>query len=488
MNKHSAVIIGGGPAGLTAAYELNKLGKGSIVLEADQQVGGISKTVNYNGNRFDIGGHRFFSKIEYVNQLWDEILKDEFLVRGRMSRIHYKGHFFDYPLKPLNALKGLGIVDSIGVLASYGKTVLSPKKEAKNFEEWVVNQFGYRLYDIFFKTYTEKVWGMSCKDISADWASQRIKDFSLKEAVRNAFFRSGKNKDGQIITTLIDQFKYPRLGPGMMWEQCSSILEQEGSPTLMQERVVLVKHQNKKVVEVVSQNQHGEKSSFTGDQFISSMPLRELIFSLDPAPPKKILEAATQLKYRDYLTVVLVVNNREIFPDNWIYIHTPEVKLGRIQNYKNWSGDMVANMNQTTLGLEYFLWEKDEEWKWSDERLIEMGIKECSQIGIIKKGEVVDATVVRMKKAYPVYDHAYTENLKVIKKYLNGFNNLQTIGRNGLHRYNNQDHSMLTGVYAARNVFGEKNDVWSVNTEMEYHEEKETKSEDIGRLTPVSVR
>ena len=253
MNKHTTVIIGGGPAGLTAAYELNKFEKRSIVLEADQRVGGISKMVNYNDNRFDIGGHRFFSKIPYVNQLWEEILKDDFLVRSRMSRIHYKGHFFDYPLKPLNALTGLGIQESISVLFSYAKTkIISPNKKVENFEDWVVNQFGYRLYDIFFKTYTEKVWGMPCKDISADWASQRIKNFSLKKAVLNAFSNSGKNGNGEVITTLIDQFKYPRLGPGMMWEHCQQFLEDNNSPTILGERVIAVKHKNWKVQAVAA--------------------------------------------------------------------------------------------------------------------------------------------------------------------------------------------------------------------------------------------
>lgn len=473
MSKNSTIIIGAGPAGLTTAYELNKLGKKSIILEADQLVGGISRTVNHNGNRFDIGGHRFFSKIPYVNEVWEDILQEDFLTRERLSRIHYKGHFFDYPLKPLNALSGLGPQEAVNIIFSYFKTKLTTttNKEATNFEEWMVKRFGYRLYEIFFKTYTEKVWGMPCHEISADWASQRIKNFSLAEAIRGAFFSKGKSKNGEIITTLIEQFKYPKLGPGMMWETCQRKLSEDKNPTQLGTKVEQVIHKNYQVNEVIGVNKAGEQTSFSGDQFISSMPLRELILSLRPLPPNAVLEAAKKLKYRDYLTVVLVVNRKEVFPDNWIYVHTPTVKLGRIQNYKNWSPDMVNNPAYTTLGLEYFLWEKDEEWNWSSERLIEQGIRECQQINIIQANEVIDASVVKMKKAYPVYDHDYTKHLQTIKEYLGRFKNLQTVGRNGLHRYNNQDHSMLTGVYAARNIFGEQNDVWAVNTETDYLEE-----------------
>ncbi len=482
MEKDKTIIIGGGPAGLTAAYELNKIGKKAIILEAGSQVGGISKTVNYEGNRFDIGGHRFFSKHVYVNEIWEHILGGDLLIRERMSRIHYNGHFFDYPLKPLNALKGLGLGKSVGVIGSYLHSSISPIRNPENFEDWVKNQFGEKLYEIFFKTYTEKVWGMPCHEISADWASQRIKNFSLKEAISNAFSLSGKNGNGAVITTLIEQFKYPRLGPGMMWEVCQKQLEDNGSPTLLNEKVTSIEHRNGKVKKINSLNKKGEKTTYTADHFISSMPLRELVLSLSPAPPNQVVEAARKLRYRDYLTVVLVLKQKEIFPDNWIYIHTPEVKLGRIQNYKNWSPEMVANPIHTTLGLEYFLWEKDEEWNWSDEKLIQLGIEECQKVGLIKKSDVVDATVVKMKKAYPVYDRNYSINVNVIRNYLGGFQNLQTIGRNGLHRYNNQDHSMMTGVFAARNTVGEKNDVWSVNTEAEYHESGENRISE--RLIP----
>jgi protoporphyrinogen oxidase len=491
----SVLIIGAGPAGLTAGYESSKLGLQPTVLEADRQVGGLSRTVNYQGYRFDIGGHRFFSKVELINDLWREILSEDFLLRPRLSRIYYHEHFFDYPLKAVNALAGLGPVEAFLIGMSYTKARVFPHKEETNLEQWVSNRFGDRLYRIFFKTYTEKVWGIPCTEISADWAAQRIKNLSLREAVRSALLGGGKTKDGEIITTLIDQFHYPRLGPGMMWECCRDILASRGHETIEGVNVERIRHRHGRVEAVYGRTSQGQEMEFGADQFISTMPLRELIRALDPAPPDAVLQAANYLRYRDYLTVVLIVKRDKVFPDNWIYIHSPEVKMGRIQNYKNWSPEMVPDQSRTSLGLEYFLWEKDDEWTWSNQRLIEMGVRECAQIGLIEPDEVEDGTVVRMKKAYPVYDQHYHESLDTIRRFLETIPNLQTVGRNGLHRYNNQDHSMLTAVYAARNIVGEKNDVWSVNTEMEYHEEvrseKAPTSDSVGtmgdRLTPTRV-
>ena len=483
-----ALIIGAGPAGLTAAYELMKCGVRSTVLEADQQVGGLSRTVNYRGYRFDIGGHRFFSKVPLINELWQEILGEDFLVRPRLSRIHYSGRFFDYPLKAVNALAGLGPVEAMLILLSYAKAKTFPSQEETSFEQWVSNRFGYRLYNIFFKTYTEKVWGIPCTEISADWAVQRIKNLSLREAVRNALLRTERAQDGQIVTTLIDQFHYPRFGPGMMWERCEEILAAQGSATLRGVSVERIRHQHGRVECVYGRTSGGEKVEFSGDQVISTMPLRELIHALDPAPPDEVLRAANHLRYRDYLTVVLIVNRESVFPDNWIYIHTPEVKIGRIQNYKNWSPAMVPDPSRTSLGLEYFLWDRDAAWHWSEEQLIALGTRECAQLGFVTPSEVEDGTVVRMQKAYPVYDRWYADSLATIRRYLESFANLQTIGRNGLHRYNNQDHSMLTGVYAARNILGEKYDVWSVNTEQEYHEESRVGGGMVGeRLVPTPL-
>jgi protoporphyrinogen oxidase len=483
--SHS-IVIGAGPAGLTAAYELTKLGISSTVLEADRQVGGLSRTVNYRGYRFDIGGHRFFTKVPLINELWHEILGEDFMLRPRLSRIHYRGHFYDYPLKATNALAGLGPIEAFIVGMSFAKAKLFPHDKETNLEQWVANRFGRRLYEIFFKTYTEKVWGIPCAEISADWAAQRIKNLSLPEAVRNALFTSnGKSKNGDIITTLIEQFSYPRLGPGMMWERCEELLAQQGNETVRGIKIEKIQHRHGRVECVYGRNHDGEAIEFSGDHFISSMPLRSLIRALSPAPPDAVLQAANNLRYRDYLTVVLIAKREKVFPDNWIYIHSPEVRMGRIQNYKNWSPYMVPDSSRTSLGLEYFLWDKDEQWQWSQDRLIELGIKECAQIGMIEPDEIEDGTVVRMKKAYPVYDRVYQDSLATIRHYLESIGNLQTVGRNGLHRYNNQDHSMLTAVYAARNIVGEKHDVWAVNTEMEYHEEERVKA---SAAKPVAAR
>jgi len=485
MSHSPVLIIGAGPAGLTAAYELAKLGLRSVVLEADGQVGGLARTVNYQGYRFDIGGHRFFSKVPLINALWQEILGEDFLVRPRLSRIHYGGHFFDYPLKALNALAGLGPLEALLVGLSYTKAKLLPAKEETNFAQWVSNRFGSRLYQIFFKTYTEKVWGIPCTEISADWAVQRIRNLSLSEALRNALFGAQQAKDGRVITTLIDSFHYPRYGPGMMWERCEELLAGRGAATLRGVRIERMRHRHGRVERVCGRTAAGVPVEYGGEHFISTMPLRDLIHTLEPAPPAEVVQAANRLRYRDYLTVVLIVKRDTVFPDNWIYIHSPEVKMGRVQNYKNWSPDMVPDPSRTSLGLEYFLWDQDEEWGWPQQRLIELGIEECARIGLIDPGEVEDGTVVRMRKAYPVYDQHYYHSVTTVRHYLESLANLQTIGRNGLHRYNNQDHSMLTGVYAARNIVGERYDVWSVNTEMEYHEEGRPVARGAGdRLVP----
>ena len=488
MSREFSIIIGAGPAGLTTAYELGKRGMTSTVLEASDQVGGISKTVNYRGYRFDIGGHRFFSKVPLINELWHEILGEEFLLRPRISRIYYNQHFFDYPLKPMNALAGLGPLESFLIGLSYIKAKFFHIHGEKTFEQWVSNRFGYRLYSIFFKTYTEKVWGIPCHEISADWAAQRIKNLSLKQAVRNALFGAKQGMDGSTLTSLIEQFHYPRFGPGLMWERCRGLIESQGSQTIQGVKVERVRHRHGVVDCVQGRGAAGESLEYDGRHFVSTMPLRELVQALDPLPPEDVLKAAQSLRYRDYLTVVLVIDRESVFPDNWLYVHSPEVKLGLIQNYKNWSPYMVPDLSRTSLGLEYFLWDTDDMWTWSDDRLIELGIRECAQIGLIDPREVKDGTVVRMEKAYPVYDQTYQDSVDTIRRYLETFSNLQTIGRNGLHRYNNQDHSMLTGVYAAGNILGDKRDVWSVNTEKEYHEEGTTTQPNAGdRLVPTRV-
>lgn len=487
MSANDTLIIGAGPAGLTAAYELGQSGASAVVLEASRDMGGLSRTAVYRDFRFDIGGHRFFSKLPAINEIWRDVLGEDFLERPRLSRIHYRGHFFDYPLRPLNALQGLGAFESARVIASYAKAhFTSGQAPERSFEDWVTRRFGRRLYEIFFKTYTEKVWGIPCEQISADWAAQRIKDLSLSKALMNAF--TGRNGSGgsAVTTTLIDRFHYPRLGPGLMWERMRSHIEAQGGQVVPEIRVGAVCHRHGRVECVHGRGGDGERVEFDGGQFISSMALRDLILALDPPPPDEVLRAAHALRYRDFLSVVLIVDRAEVFPDNWIYIHSPEVKLGRIQNYKNWSPAMVPDTNTTTLGLEYFLWDSDPEWNWPGEQLIDLGIRECVQLGLIRPGEVRDGTVVRAEMAYPIYDHDYQRWIGILRDYLAYFENLQTVGRNGLHRYNNMDHSMLTGLYAARNVLGSKPrlDVWSVNTEARYHEESGADAAS-DRLTPL---
>jgi protoporphyrinogen oxidase len=467
-SQKNVVIIGGGPAGLTAALELSKSKVPAVVLEKDAQVGGIARTVNYKGYLFDIGGHRFFTKWDEVNQIWNEVLGDHFLERPRLSRIYYKKKFFMYPLVAKNALFGLGIFESMRILGSYLKSKLMPTPKEENLEEWVSNRFGRRLYEIFFKTYTEKVWGVPCTTIRAEWAAQRIKGLSLLTAVRNAIFPA---KNGN-VKTLIDKFRYPERGPGQMWETLTAQLEQNAYPVLMQRMVVRICHADGIVTGVITSGPRGQEE-FEGTDFISSMPIRDLVHALDPAPPAEILAAADKLRYRDFLIISLIVNRKEVAPDNWIYIHEPGVKVGRIQNFKNWSPAMVPDQNKTCLGMEYFVFENDELWSSPDDNLLEMARREIVELGLVRAEEIEDGTVVRMQKAYPMYDEDWSKHVETIRRYLaEHATNLQVVGRNGMHKYNNQDHSMITALYAARNICGADYDLWAVNTEPEYHEEK----------------
>ena len=461
-------MIGAGPAGLTAALELCRAGAPVTVLEKDAIVGGIARTEQYKGYSFDIGGHRFFTKIGEVEALWHEILGPEFITRPRISRIYYRGKFFDYPLKAANALRNLGVFTSVAVVASWLRSQIAPYPREDNLEEWVSNRFGRKLYSIFFKTYTEKVWGIPCSEIRAEWAAQRIKGLSLPVAVKNALF----GQRGSQVKTLIEEFQYPRLGPGMMWDKATELVRAGGGRVEMEWEATAIRHAKGRVTEVIARHaRDGREAHFPATDVISSMPISELIQKLEPAAPAEALAAARGLTYRDFITVVLIVDRADLFPDNWIYIHSPGVKLGRIQNFKNWSAEMVPDARKTSLGLEYFCTQGDELWRMSDAELVELGKREMEQIGLVRAAEVSDATVVRQLKAYPVYNGTYAGFLETIKRYLASFENLQTVGRNGLHKYNNQDHSMLTAMLCVRNVLGERHDVWDVNTERSYHEE-----------------
>ena len=486
---HEAVIAGGGPAGLTAAYELSKHGKSCVVLESDaRMVGGISRTDQYKGYRFDIGGHRFFSKSDEVNRLWREILGEELLTRSRLSRIYYNRKFFHYPLKPADALMKLGFVRSFRVGLSYLKAKIAPIKPERSYEDWVVNRFGRELFETFFKSYTEKVWGMPTNAITADWAAQRIKDLNLVSAVTSALFGRFR-KRGEVIKTLIDEFCYPRLGPGQMWEVTRDRIRGQGGAVHLDRRVVQVEHDGSKVTAFLARDSEGRLTRYQGKHFLSTLPIRDLIRAMSPAAPAEVIRAAESLKYRDFLTVVLIVDRPHTFPDNWIYIHEPQVKLGRIQNFKNWSPDLVPDPAKTSLGLEYFCFEGDDLWTSSDADLIALGRREVDAIGLVDAREVIDGCVVRMPKAYPVYDEEYRANLAVIRGWLASLGNLELAGRNGMHKYNNQDHSMMTALLAARNILGlGKFDTWKVNTDAEYHEgEAEDRAAEKGRSVPHRV-
>jgi protoporphyrinogen oxidase/nucleoside-diphosphate-sugar epimerase len=470
-NKQVVAIIGGGPAGLTAAYEFQKHSDRHhpVVFEETDQVGGISRTASYKGYRFDIGGHRFFTKVKKVEALWKEVLPEEFLRRPRMSRIYYQDKYFDYPLKLFNALSNMGVYEASRIMLSYIKWKVYPHNEEGNFEQWVTNRFGGRLFWHFFKTYTEKVWGMPCTDIQADWAAQRIKNLSLRKAVWNAI--SGAND----TTSLIEAFDYPRLGPGMMWEAFRDKVRAQGGEVRMEHRVSRVLRNDDSIlsVEVLAKGEMPEHYTFPADYFISSMPIAELVTVLDPPAPAAIRMAASKLKHRDFLIVTLILEGTDIFPDNWIYIHSPEVKVGRIQNFRSWSEDMVPDENRSSIGMEYFCQEGDELWTSDNAELIKQAGRELERLGLAKASIIVDGTVIRQPKAYPVYDGEYREALDMIRGWLANFGNLQMVGRNGMHRYNNQDHSMLTAMLSVQNVLDGQHDLWTVNVEKEYHEDIE---------------
>jgi protoporphyrinogen oxidase len=460
-------VLGGGPAGLTAAYVLGLRGRRATVFEADGVVGGIAKTVEFKGYRFDLGGHRFFTKLGPIERLWEEMLGEEFLVRPRLSRIYYQGKFLAYPLVAKDVIARLGLVESGLCALSYLWNRFRPRREALSFEDWVTTRFGRRLYDTFFRSYTEKVWGIPGSEIKAEWAAQRIKNFSLAKAMLTMLGLRRAH-----VTTLIEEFRYPRLGPGQMWEAFHRRVEELGIQVELEQRCVEIAHRDGHV-ERIQVRSNGDVKEHAVDAVLSSIPLSELVLSLQPPPPPEVVAAARRLRYRELVLVALVIDEEEPFPDNWIYLHDPGTLAGRVQNFGSWSPSMVVP-GTTCLGVEYFCFEGDEIWNMPDEQAVEMATGELAKIGLIRPERVVEGVKVRVPRAYPMYDSGYREALGVLRAYLDGFDNLVTFGRNGLHRYNNQDHSMWTAILATLNVTdGTSYDVWSVNTEEAYLEEGE---------------
>jgi len=495
--KTKVAIIGAGPAGLTAGYLLSKEEVDVIILEADPvYVGGISRTTTYKGFHFDIGGHRFFSKSKAVEDLWTEILPNDMLVRPRSSRIFYGGKFFSYPLRPFEALLKLGIFRSVFCVLSWLKARFFPVPNPRNFEEWVSNQFGKRLFNTFFKSYTEKVWGMSCKEISADWAAQRIKGLSLGSAIKNAVFPQRYNGDRtKVIKTLINSFRYPRRGPGMMWEACAEKMQAMGGKLETGCKVTRCSYDETSGSWTVEyKGRQGDLHTIEAEHVISSAPMRELVCGLLPAVSERTKRAAESLKYRDFLTVMLILKDRQMFDDNWIYIHDPSVKVGRVQNFRSWSPEMVPEPDKVCYGLEYFCFEHDGLWDSSDNELIELAQRELIKIGLAREGDLVDGCVVRQKKAYPVYDDDYAGHVATVRQELDDrYPNLHLVGRNGMHKYNNQDHAMMTAMLCVENILADTKlyDLWQVNADAEYHETGPAATEEtIGtglRLVPTRV-
>jgi len=472
MDETSIVIIGAGPAGLAAGYELVSRDKRAIIIERDGVVGGIARTESYKGFSFDIGGHRFFTQNTLINQIWEEMLGEDFFRVDRLSRIFYRGKFFNYPLRPVNAFFNLGLLESFLILISYFRARLLPHPEENSFEDWVTNRFGERLYRTFFKTYTEKVWGIPCGDIKADWAAQRIKGLSLLVAVSNALF------GGQQAKSLIGKFSYPKLGPGMMWNRFMEHIVSGGGAVMLNSEVSALQHNYSRIT-AVSFTGSSTSGQFIPEYCISSIPIPRLVKLLEPQAPAEILAAADKLSYRAFIIVILIVDIAELFPDQWLYVHSPAVRVGRIQNFKNWSRFMVPDLSKTSIGMEYFCNENDQTWKMTDAELVEMATREMTELALGGENKVIDSYVVRQPNAYPVYDSDYKENLGKIREYLENFSNLQTIGRSGMHRYNNMDHSMQTGILAARNCCGETHDLWAVNDEKSYLEEDRSARERV---------
>ncbi|MGP8190331.1 MAG: NAD(P)/FAD-dependent oxidoreductase [Methanobacterium sp.] len=522
MTQKQAILIGAGPAGLTAAYELlYKTDIKPIIFEATKDIGGISKTVNYKGNRIDIGGHRFFSKSEKIMQWWLNILPlqeitviDEYklknetrlqnitlnpeetdkmmLKRKRISRIFYLRKFFDYPLTlNINLFSNLGAKRTIKIGLSYLKTTIKPIKDEKTLEDFFINRFGEELYQTFFKDYTEKVWGVPCQQIKSDWGSQRIKGLSITQAVKhglkNVIIRNSNINQKNVETSLIGQFMYPKYGPGQMWEEVARLIEENNGEIHRENRVIELLSKDNEIIGVKVRNEKtGELKTYNADYFISTMPVKDLIESFKDDISPKVREVAEGLVYRDFMTVGLLLKKlkikneskiktfNDLIPDNWIYVQERDVKLGRIQIFNNWSPYLVENDENILLGLEYFVNEGDEYWTMNDDDFINYAIQELSRMDMIDENDVLDGFMVRMPKTYPAYFGTY-DRFDIIRNFVDKFENLFLIGRNGMHRYNNMDHSMLSAMEAVENIINNvtvKDNIWLVNAEEDYHEDK----------------
>ncbi len=470
--RQKILIIGGGPAGLATAYKILKKSPGRevIILEKENEIGGMCKTVSLSGFMFDMGGHRFFTKNEEVNKFWQEVLGDNFIKRNRLSRICYKDKFYNYPLKLSNVIGNLGLVESFLVLGSYVKQKVFPYKKEDDLERWYINRFGKRLFYHFFKNYTEKLWGIPCEQINSKWGAQRIKNLSVTSAIKNAIFPQKNGKE--VIKTLIDSFNYPKKGAGQMYDMAAEKIIEMGGKILKKTEVIKLITKDNIIESVKVRDENGERI-IDADEIISSMPLNELVKKIDNVD-EEIRGVAETIRFRGFLTICLIMNQGKSFSDNWIYIHSPEVKMGRIQNFKNWSPFMLPSEDKTTLGLEYFCNEGDDFWNTPDKELIKIGLDELEKIGLGNKKDYIDGLVERVACGYPVYNNDYETKVEKLKEFISRFRNFQTIGRQGLFRYNNMDHSILSGFYAGENILNNNRelDVWTINAEEEYHEEK----------------
>jgi protoporphyrinogen oxidase len=479
VGERPIAVLGAGPAGLSAGYALARADERVVVFEAGEQVGGLARTVERDGYRFDLGGHRFFTKSDEVQRLWQEILGDELLLCSRLSRIYWHGRFIDYPLRLGDVMRKVGAVELARCSTSYAVALTRRRRPPESFEEWVCARFGRRLYELFFRTYTEKVWGVPPSEIRAEWAAQRIRTLSFWRVVRNALL-----KDGAGVPSLIDQFYYPRLGPGQMWEAMASEIVGAGGHVRLGARVTRIEHGRGRVHTV-----HAGGEPVAVADAISSVPLGDVVAIMDPPPPRAVLAAAERLRYRDFITVALVIRGEDLFPDNWIYVHDSEVRVGRIQNFRAWSEAMVPDRSRACVGLEYFCFEGDALWNASDDALVARATDELERIGLAAASRVETGYVVRVPKAYPIYDAPYAGHVSTVRAWLDCLVNLQQVGRNGLHRYNNSDHSMLTALRAVDNIrLGAAHDLWAVNSDGSYHEEHAVNDHPYRRVPPLSGR